>query len=84
MARNSLKLLASGCHEFWRGEEWKWNAFDFCIVWLSVLELGTYAIGFKLEPIGLRALILGFLAQPPPPGLYFKAFTGFSFDSLRT
>lgn len=50
VARNSLKLLASGCHEFWRGEEWKWNSFDFCIVWLSVLVPWTaMRIGSRLR-----------------------------------
>eukprot|EP00435_Cladocopium_sp_Y103_P037395 s131_g9.t2 len=33
-----LKLVVMGCHEYWRGKSWKWNAFDFLIVGLSVAE----------------------------------------------
>eukprot|EP00438_Fugacium_kawagutii_P027544 Skav222828 [mRNA] locus=scaffold4760:92118:98464:+ [translate_table: standard] len=38
VAETTLKLLAMGCHEFWKGEEFLWNAFDFVIVSLSVIE----------------------------------------------
>ncbi|CAK9076731.1 unnamed protein product [Durusdinium trenchii] len=33
-----LKLVAVGCHEFWRGEDCVWNIFDFVIVSISVAE----------------------------------------------
>lgn len=36
----ALKLVVMGCHEYWRGKSWKWNAFDFLIVGMSVAETG--------------------------------------------
>lgn len=33
-----MKLFALGFNEFWKGEDWIWNAFDFGIVSISVTE----------------------------------------------
>lgn len=33
-----MKLFALGFQEFWKGEDWIWNAFDFGIVSISVTE----------------------------------------------
>jgi len=38
VAETVLKMVAVGCHEFWRGEEALWNIFDFVIVSISVAE----------------------------------------------
>lgn len=33
-----MKMFAMGFNEFWKGEDWIWNAFDFGIVSISVAE----------------------------------------------
>eukprot|EP00434_Breviolum_minutum_P037604 symbB.v1.2.033349.t1/scaffold4132.1/size44191/2 len=38
VAETILKMVAVGCHQFWRGDEALWNIFDFVIVSISVAE----------------------------------------------
>lgn len=35
----ALKFIAFGCRDFWCGSDWAWNAFDFLVVALSVLDV---------------------------------------------
>eukprot|EP00438_Fugacium_kawagutii_P021884 Skav219749 [mRNA] locus=scaffold569:187274:191521:- [translate_table: standard] len=39
VAELALKFIAFGCRDFWCGSEWAWNAFDFLVVALSVLDV---------------------------------------------
>lgn len=35
----ALKFVAYGCKEFWLGEDYRWNIFDFAVVVMSVADL---------------------------------------------
>lgn len=44
-----LKMVAFGCREFWFGKDGTWNAFDFLIVFVSVVDVVLDAVAQVLS-----------------------------------